>query len=136
MIPLSLDTGLAKKFVQVFLYTIMEKHQQTYWPTQYLLKELMSKCSHLLRCWGLGLPHQHLGRETQFSPCHLLIRCHGSNSAGSKEATEIRAQRMLQRERIWASSLSPFLLHLHTSVSLASPSSHTVRALLSTPICC
>lgn len=57
----------------------MEKHQQTYWPTQYLLKELMSKCSHLLRCWGLGLPHRHLGRETQLSLCHLHIRCHGSN---------------------------------------------------------
>lgn len=109
MIPLSLSIGLAKQFVQVFLYAIMEKHQQTYWPTQYLLKELMSKCSHLLRCWGPGLPHRHLGKETQFSPCRLLIRCHGSNSAGSKEATEIRVQWVLQRGRTRASSFSPLL---------------------------
>ena len=132
--PLTLNIALAKEFLWIFLYTIMEKHQQTYWPTQYLLKELMSKCSHLLRSWGLGLPHRHLGSETQLSPCHRLIRCHGSNSAGSKEAMEIQVQRMLQRERIRASRFSPLLPHLHTSLSLPSPSSNTIQALLSMPI--
>ena len=124
--PLTLNIALAKEFLWIFLYTIMEKHQQTYWPTQYLLKELMSKCSHLLRSWGLGLPHRHLGSETQLSPCHRLIRCHGSNSAGSKEAMEIQVQQMLQRERIRASRFSPLLPHLSLTPLCPCPHLHPI----------
>lgn len=101
-----------------------------------LLKELMSKCSHLLRCWGPGTSTQASGEGDTVQPVSLLIRCHGSNSAGSKEATEIRVQWVLQRGRTRAkaafSPSSPVCTllcpcpHLHPVLA---------QAFLPTPVC-
>ena len=62
---------LSKRFVRVFLYDVMGKPKQIFWPTQYLL---------LLGWWSISLCNKNLKSHVENVTVYRLIQIKNSNS--------------------------------------------------------